>query len=108
MTKLADRPCSPLQLARAARHIKLFANPARLLVLAQLASADEICVSALHMKIGIAPSALSQQLAKLREEQLICFRRDHSTLFYRLDPRNERTLRALLSVIAKYLDQFEP
>ena len=100
--------CTAAQLDDAARFVKLFANPARLLVLARLADKAELHVAALNEAIGIAPPALSQHLARLREEGAICYRRDHSTLYYRLAPERESEIRAFLSSLAAHLDGFKP
>ncbi|MEW6151720.1 MAG: ArsR family transcriptional regulator, partial [Pseudomonadota bacterium] len=41
--------------------------------------------------VGLSQSALSQHLAKMRDEGLVAFRRESQTLWYRIaDPRIEQ------------------
>lgn len=78
--------------AEAAQFLKLLANEHRLLVLCHLL-AGERSVGALVEEVGLSQSALSQHLAKLREDGLVTFRRESQTLFYRVsDARAERVL----------------
>ena len=45
---------------------------------------------------GLSQAALSQHLAKMRDEGLVAFRRESQTLWYRIaDPRTETLLAAL-------------
>jgi DNA-binding transcriptional ArsR family regulator len=72
----------------AAAFLKLLANEQRLLVLCHLVGEGEMSVNALADAIGLSQSALSQHLARLREDELVTFRREAQTLYYRLsDPR---------------------
>jgi DNA-binding transcriptional ArsR family regulator len=46
--------------------------------------------------VGLSQSALSQHLAKMREEGLVTFRRESQTLWYRIaDPRIEQLFATL-------------
>lgn len=68
--------------------LKAVANESRLLVLCFLATEGELSVNALVERIGLSQSALSQHLAKLREEHLVATRREAQTIYYRIeDPR---------------------
>lgn len=68
--------------------LKAVANQHRLLILCLLATDQEMSVNALVERVGLSQSALSQHLAKLREEQLVATRRQAQTIFYRIaDPR---------------------
>jgi DNA-binding transcriptional ArsR family regulator len=83
----------------AAQFLKLLANEHRLLVLCHLLGAGEASVSSLVRASGLSQSALSQHLAKLREDGLVTFRRDSQTLFYRVsDERAERLLTVLKDI----------
>lgn len=70
--------------AEAAALLKLLANEKRLLILCQLAKVREISVSGLLDAVGLSQSALSQHLAKMREEGLLATRRDAQTIYYRI------------------------
>ena len=85
--------------AVAAQFLKLLANEHRLLVLCYLLTTREASVSALVEEVGLSQSALSQHLARLREDGLVTFRRESQTLFYRVcDQRAERILAVLKDV----------
>lgn len=85
--------------AEAAQFLKLLANEHRLLVLCHLLMVGEASVSTLVSEVGLSQSALSQHLAKLREDGLVSFRRESQTLFYRVaDARAERVLAILKDI----------
>ena len=53
-------------------------------------------MNALAEAVGLSQSALSQHLAKMREEGLVAYRRESQTLWYRIaDPRIEDLLATL-------------
>lgn len=64
-----------------AEFLKGLANPHRLLVLCAL-SKGECSVGELITQTGIAPTSMSQHLAKLKAEGIVDFRREHRTLYY--------------------------
>lgn len=66
------------------------ANDRRLIILCKLVEAGELTVGALAEEVGLSQSALSQHLARMREEGIVAFRREAQTLWYRIaDPRVE-------------------
>jgi len=74
--------------AQAAALLQAVGNPHRLLVLCLLLAQGEMTVGALNGVVALSPSALSQHLAKMREEGLVAYRRESQTLYYRIeDPR---------------------
>ena len=82
--------------AEAARMLRLFANENRLLLLCHLAGEGEMTVGALAEAIGLSQPALSQHLARLREDGLVTTRKKAQAVFYRLaDPKAERLLTLL-------------
>ncbi len=70
--------------AAAARLLKLLASEQRLILLCRL-SQGESSVGELAQHVGLAQSAASQHLAKLRADGLVATRRDAQTIYYRLD-----------------------
>ena len=81
------------QAREAAQFLKLLANEQRLLILCHLMAEGEMSVGALGDRFDLSASALSQHLAKLRELELVAYRREAQTLYYRLvDARAERTV----------------
>lgn len=88
----------------AAALMKALSNEHRLLILCHLIAAGELPVGALVERIGLSQSALSQHLAKLREERLVDFRREAQTLFYRVsDPRAGQVLAVLRDIFCPEL-----
>jgi|SRR6516164_412073 len=78
---------------KAARLLKLLANENRLLILCRLVIAGEMSVGDLADAVELSQSALSQHLAKMREDGLVATRREAQTVFYRIaDPNAERLL----------------
>ena len=65
--------------------LKLLANESRLLILCQLLMAREMSVSDLARAVGLSQSALSQHLAKMRQDGLLTTRREAQTIYYRID-----------------------
>ena len=66
---------------QAAAFLKGLASPHRLLILCALAQGERN-VSTLIAETGMAPTSMSQHLAKLKDEGVIDVRRDHRTLTY--------------------------
>lgn len=68
--------------------LRALANERRLQILCVLMEREETNVGTLVSRIGISQSALSQHLAKMRDEGILAFRRESQTLWYRIvDPR---------------------
>jgi DNA-binding transcriptional ArsR family regulator len=85
--------------AEAAGLLKLLANENRLLILCRLAVAGEMSVGDLADAVDLSQSALSQHLAKMREDGLLATRREAQTVFYRIADPNAARLLALLKNI---------
>ena len=83
----------------AAALMKALSNEHRLLILCHLIAADEMPVGELVAKIGLSQSALSQHLARLRNEGLVTFRRESQTLFYRVADERAASVLLLLQQI---------
>jgi DNA-binding transcriptional ArsR family regulator len=77
----------------------LLANENRLLVLCRLVVAGEMSVGDLAEAVDLSQSALSQHLAKMREDGLVVTRREAQTVFYRIANPNAARLLALLKNI---------
>ena len=85
--------------SEAAGLLKLLANENRLLILCRLAVKGEMSVGDLAESLKLSQSALSQHLAKMREEELLITRREAQTVFYRIADPNAARLLALLKNI---------
>ena len=76
--------------------LRALANEQRLLILCHLSAAGELSVSALGDRMNLSQSALSQHLARLREENMVAFRREAQTLFYHIADEKVARLLGLL------------
>lgn len=85
--------------AEAAEFLKLLANPQRLLILCRLVVEREMSVGQLEEAVGLSQSALSQHLAKLRDDGLVTTRRESQTIHYRIADKNVQRVLALLKEI---------
>jgi ArsR family transcriptional regulator len=82
----------------AAALMRLLSHEARLIVLCQLAT-GECSVGALVESSGLSQSALSQHLAKLRDEGLVTTRRQGQTIYYALADKKAARIIGLLHEI---------
>lgn len=69
--------------AQAAALLRILSNEHRLLVLCLLLEHGEMTVGQINAHVALSQSALSQHLARMREEGLIAYRREAQTLYYR-------------------------
>lgn len=70
--------------AAASRLLKALANERRLMILCHLTTSER-SVGELERLVGLSQSALSQHLARLREDGLVKTRRAAQTIYYSLD-----------------------
>jgi len=87
------------QSQQAAALLRALASEQRLLILCHLAAAGELSVSALGERMSLSQSALSQHLAKLRDEGIVCFRREAQSLHYHIADDKAARLLAVLHQI---------
>jgi len=108
-SRAAGRPTSPdkeaearqLQEAagKAAAMLRAVGNERRLMVLCLLIQEGEMPVGALAEQVGLSQSALSQHLARMREEGLVTFRREAQSLYYRIgNPDVEKLVDTLKAI----------
>lgn len=83
----------------AANFLRLLGNAHRLQVLCLLISEGEMSVGQILSHTSLSQSALSQHLAKLREESLIDYRRDGQTLYYFLQ---DKKVIAIMQVLKEH------
>ena len=77
----------------ASRLLKALSNEHRLMILCQIGEGER---QVSDLQVGLSQSALSQHLARMRDEGLVGFRRESQTLWYRIaDPRTEALLATL-------------
>lgn len=99
MATTADLEFMQQGAARAAALLRAVGNEHRLLVLCLLIQQGEASVGTLLEQVRLSQSALSQHLARMRDEGLVTFRRDAQTLYYRIaDPAAEKLVAALKDI----------
>jgi ArsR family transcriptional regulator, virulence genes transcriptional regulator len=82
--------------------LQALANERRLMILCKLVEWGEATVTTLAEAVGLSQSALSQHLAKMRQEGIVAFRRESQTLWYRIaDPRIETLFATLHDVFCR-------
>lgn len=84
---------------QAAAMLRALGNERRLMILCLLIDSGEMSAGELAAEVGISQSALSQHLAKMREEGLVDFRREAQSIHYRIADPNAKRLIALLKSI---------
>lgn len=77
---------------QAAALLQAVGNPKRLVILCLLIQQGEMSVGTLNEMVALSPSALSQHLARMRQEGLVSYRREAQTLYYRIEDPNVATL----------------
>jgi len=95
-TKHLDLTAFESQATEVAGVLRALSNERRLMILCKLAEWGEANVTSLAEAIGLTQSALSQHLAKMRDEKIVSFRRESQVIWYRIeDPRIEQMLATL-------------
>ncbi|MBY6346381.1 transcriptional regulator [Providencia rettgeri] len=84
---------------QAAALLQAVGNPKRLVILCLLIQQGEMSVGALNEMVALSPSALSQHLARMRQEGLVSYRREAQTLYYRIEDPNVAKLIGTLKEI---------
>lgn len=94
--KSLDLTAFESQATEVAGVLRALANDRRLMILCKLVEWGEVNVSTLAEAVGLTQSALSQHLAKMRDEKIVSFRRESQVIWYRIaDPRIEQMLATL-------------
>lgn len=102
MSRPPEHPLSPAKpsdmaarAAEAAAYLKTLAHEGRLMILCHLGTGER-SVGELEELLGIRQAAVSQMLARLRDEGLVDTRRDGKTIYYSLADRNTEQVIGLL------------
>jgi len=85
----------------ASRRLKTLANPHRLMILCNLFKCEHT-VGELETVVGLSQSAISQHLARLRDEGVVDCRRAGQNVYYSLtDEDTQRLLEALYGIYCR-------
>ena len=95
--KMKSMPLSDMfkNAEQASKFLKGLANEKRLVILCTLAEGEKN-VGELEEILGIRQSALSQQLARLRVDELVSTRRDAKQIYYSLSSKEAEQVMGLL------------
>ena len=86
--------------AEAAALLRQLANERRLLLLCMLIAEGEAPVGRLAERVSLSQPAVSQHLARLRQDGLVATRREGTTIHYRIaDPRVARLIETLIEIL---------
>lgn len=91
-----------------ARLLRALGNPQRLLILCRLHNDGEASAGNLAQGLDLSASALSQHLARMREQSLIEQRRQGRTLYYRINQELDARLPLLLDSICDPSPEGDP
>jgi ArsR family transcriptional regulator, virulence genes transcriptional regulator len=81
--------------------LKAMASRPRLMILCELLKGERT-VTALHETVGLSMSAISQHLARLREDKLVSTRRESQAIYYSLaDDGATRMLEMLYQIFCE-------
>lgn len=72
--------------------LRLLANERRLMILCKLVEWGETNVTSLADAVGLSQSAISQHLAKMRDDGIVATRRESQTIWYRVADSNVEML----------------
>lgn len=90
-----------------ASHLKTIGNPTRLMILCVLAERGEMCVTHLHeqLKLTMSQPALSQHLAKMRQEGILSCRQDTQKIYYQIsDDKTLQLMHALKDIFCSDME----
>jgi ArsR family transcriptional regulator, virulence genes transcriptional regulator len=83
--------------------LRALSNERRLTILCKLVEWGEANVGTLADAVGLSQSALSQHLARMRDDGLLAFRRESQTVWYRIaDTRVEQLLATLHDLFCRH------
>lgn len=91
-----DMPTFARKAGEVSQVLKAIGNARRLMVLCKLVENGEMTVGDLAASVDLSQSALSQHLARMREEGLVTYRRESQTLWYRIGDERIGSLLAVL------------
>jgi DNA-binding transcriptional ArsR family regulator len=96
--KNLDRAELEANASAAAALLRALSNETRLMILCQLVD-GELSVGQMLERIDMSQSALSQHLARLRQEKLVTTRREAQSVIYAIgDPAAETIIKALAEI----------
>ncbi len=81
-----------------AKILNLIGNETRLKILWLIKNEQKVCVCDLSDILGISVSAISQQLRKLKDSDLLKSKKEGQTIYYHIHPKSEEVLNHVLEI----------
>ena len=86
------------QIERTAEILNLVGNETRLKIILLIKNEQKICVCDLSDILGISVSAISQQLRKLKDSNLLRNEKEGQTIYYYIHPSSEEILEYIFEI----------
>ncbi len=86
------------QIEKTAKILNLVGNETRLKLLLLIKNEQKVCVCDLSDILGISVSAISQQLRKLKDSQLLRSNKEGQTIYYQIHPESQEILEHIFEI----------
>jgi len=86
------------QIEKAAKILNLVGNETRLKILLLIKNEQKVCVCDLSDILGISISAVSQQLRKLKDTDLLKNEKEGQTIYYNIHPDSQEILEHIFEI----------
>ena len=86
------------QIEKTAKILNLVGNETRLKILLLITKEEKVCVCDLSDVLGISVSAISQQLRKLKDNQLLKSNKEGQTIYYNVHPDSQEILEHIFEI----------
>lgn len=87
------------QIEKTAKILNLVGNETRLKILLLITKEEKVCVCDLSDVLGISVSAISQQLRKLKDNQLLKSNKEGQTIYYNVHPDSQEILEHIFEIL---------
>lgn len=86
------------QIERVAKILNLLGNETRLKILLLIKREQKVCVCDLSDILGVSVSAISQQLRKLKDSNLLKSEKEGQTIYYNIHPNSQEIVAHLFEI----------
>ena len=93
------------QISNTAKILNLAGNETRLKILLLIRNEQKVCVCDLSDILGVSVPAISQQLRKLKEGNLLKSNKEGQTIYYQINPSAKETLRYVFDLFEEQINQ---
>lgn len=86
------------QIEKVAKILNLLGNDTRLKILLLIKGEQKVCVCDLSDILGVSVSAISQQLRKLKDSNLLKSEKEGQTIYYNIHPNSQEIVAHLFEI----------